>query len=71
VTLGQEAADVLAAIAGAPRLRLTRDRSYGEPHDVRVCGRRIEWIPLTHPGNRTPTWADRHDEWTKAVAGAR
>ncbi|WP_433287704.1 hypothetical protein ACQPZQ_34020 [Pseudonocardia sp. CA-142604] len=67
VTLGQEAADVLAALSGAQRLRLTRGGSYGEPQGVRLGGRRIEWIPLTHPGNRTPAWVVRHEEWAKAV----
>ena len=67
VTLGQEAADVLAALTGAQRLRLTRGESYGEPHGARIGGRHIEWIPLTHPGNRTSTWAVRHGEWAKAV----
>lgn len=66
VTLGQEAADVLAAITGAEPFVLTTGGEYGRSRSVVFGGSRREWIPLTHPGNRTPAWAARHAEW---VAG--
>ena len=67
VTLGQEAADVLAAIAGVERVLLRPDPDYGRPRPVVVAGRGWEWIPLTHPGNRTPAWKARHGQWAEAL----
>lgn len=63
VTLGQEAADVLAAITGHDRVLLDTGPDYGTRRRLRVEARDIEWIPLTHPGNRAPIWATRHALW--------
>ena len=67
VTLGQEAADVLARLLGADPITLRADDSYGLPRSVLVDGRAVEWIPLTHPGNRTPAWQARHEVWMQAM----
>lgn len=63
VTLGQEAADVLAAITGMDRVRLDRGPGYGRTVPIELGGSRREWLPLTHPGNRHSAWAQRHAEW--------
>jgi hypothetical protein len=63
VTLGQEAASVLAAISGADEIVLRPDAGYGGPRAIIIDGARREWIPLTYPGNRTPAWAERHRVW--------
>lgn len=68
VTLGQEAADVLAAISGTERFVLATGGGYGRPRTVVLGGSRREWIPLTHPGNRTPAWTARHAAWAGAQA---
>lgn len=65
VTLGQEAADVFAALTDTPPLVLNTGPAYGHPATVRADGRQLEWIALTHPGNRTPAWADRHRRWVQ------
>lgn len=63
VTFGEEAAAVFAAIVGVKPPTLRPDTNYGQPRPARINGRRIDWIPLTHPGNRTPAWRSRHAEW--------
>lgn len=63
-TLGQEAADVLAAIAGVEPMALRPNEAYGTPYPVKVGDTPLAWIPLTHPGNRTPVWRARHQLWT-------
>jgi hypothetical protein len=40
------------------------DHTYGHHHSVIIANRRIDWLPLTHPGNRTPAWRARHTRWT-------
>jgi len=69
VSLGQEAADVLAAITGAERSVLSTGVEYGRPRAVVLDGSRREWIPLTHPGNRTPAWVARHAVWAADQRG--
>ncbi|ODU27941.1 MAG: hypothetical protein ABS80_02985 [Pseudonocardia sp. SCN 72-51] len=64
VTLGQEAADVLTGLADTERVVLRADASYGTPRPVTVGGTEVDWLPLTHPGNHTPVWNERHEEWT-------
>jgi uracil-DNA glycosylase len=66
LTLGQEATDVFARLAGAERVVLRPEADYGRPRSVRVAGAWREWIPLTHPGNRTSIWAHRHQAWREA-----
>lgn len=68
VTLGQEAADVLAAITGADRVVLDLGPAYGERREITAAGRRRGWIPVTHPGNRAPSWAQRHRRWMGAAS---
>lgn len=65
VTLGQEAADVLVGIAGLAEINLGTRLDYGAPRKAIIGTRALEWIPLTHPGNRTPHWVARHDEWAR------
>lgn len=65
VTLGQEAADVLTGLAGVERVVLRADASYGTPRSVTVGGTKLEWLPLTHPGNRTPAWREQHKQWMR------
>jgi hypothetical protein len=67
VTLGQEAADVLAALADAEAVRLTPDEEYGNLRTLTVGGRQTRWLPLIHPGNRDRQWRGRHDRWTLSV----
>jgi uracil-DNA glycosylase len=63
VTLGQEAADAFAAITATERILLRPDKTYGRPHPVSVARRHLDWLPLTHPGNRTPAWRTHHERW--------
>ncbi|MCX6463451.1 MAG: hypothetical protein NTW05_07645 [Pseudonocardiales bacterium] len=67
VTLGREAAYVLAGVCGADRVRLRADTGYGQPRAITVAGVRRDWIPLTHPGNHTPAWTDRHAAWVRSL----
>jgi hypothetical protein len=67
VTLGQEAADVLAAVLGAEPVVLRRDESYGRELLVEVAGTKRAWLPLKHPGLRVPAWRARHDDWKAAL----
>jgi hypothetical protein len=68
VTLGQEAADVFAAVSGAPPVHLRPDATYGLPRTAVIDGRRLTWLALTHPGNRILIWRTRHTQWS---AGCR
>ncbi|MFD1045240.1 uracil-DNA glycosylase family protein [Kibdelosporangium lantanae] len=70
VTLGQEAADVLAELAGVDRVLLTPGADYGRARTVVVAGLRTQWIPLVHPGNRSARWRHRHQQWVRAVGTA-
>jgi hypothetical protein len=63
VTLGQEAADAFAAITATERILLRPDKAYGRPLPVSVARRHLDWLPLTHPGNRTPAWRTHHERW--------
>lgn len=63
VTLGQEAADVLAEIAELDRVQLDCGASYGTARPLAVDHQSFDWIPLTHPGNRTSRWVERHARW--------
>lgn len=64
VTLGQEAADVLTALTEQPRLVLDTSPRYGRRCSIRIGARHVDWLALTHPGNRTAAWATRHRQWT-------
>jgi uracil-DNA glycosylase len=68
VTLGQEAADAFAAIFATEPVRLRPDHTYGNHRSVTIANRRIDWLPLTHPGNRTPAWRIRHQQWTATAS---
>jgi hypothetical protein len=68
VTLGQEAADVLAAIAYADRMRLTINADYGRAWAITVNSRQMRWLPLIHPGNRSQSWKPCTSGWTQAMA---
>lgn len=63
VTLGQEAADVLAALTGHHRVVLNTGPDYGRHHVLRIGARATGWLALTHPGNRGAAWAVRHLRW--------
>lgn len=63
VTLGQEAADVLTAITGHTRVVLDTGPDYGRRRPLRTDAGQANWLALTHPGNRTAAWADRHRQW--------
>jgi hypothetical protein len=65
----QEAADVLAGITKADLVLLDTGPGYGVSREIVVDGHRIEWLALTHPGNRSPAWARRHSEWARSVRG--
>lgn len=72
VTLGQEAADVFAVLSGVDPVVLNTGPDYGRSYTVTVDGHQMDWIPLTHPGNRTPAWRDRHRQWMQnQQAGTR
>lgn len=66
VSLGEEAAEVFAAVTGADRAPMRRDDAYGQercvPPGCGVGG----WVALKHPGLREPRWKARHDEWKAA-----
>jgi hypothetical protein len=68
VTLGQEAADVLAVLTGADRVVLAPDESYGREHEVSLDGRKLCWTALTHPGNHGDVWQQRHLEWASGIS---
>jgi hypothetical protein len=61
VTLGEEARQVLASIAdegeGPPTRPLSPD-THGRPGRIDAAGVQRTWIALTHPGNRSPRWAE-------------
>ncbi len=67
VTLGREAADVFAALAGVPRVpfRLTGD--YGATRPVHLGDRELRWTPLVHPGAHLGVgWRNCHARWVLA-----
>lgn len=66
VTLGQEAADVFAVLTGSENVLLKQDLGYGTWVAVHFQGRRFDWLPLTHPGNRNQAWKGRHQRWIAA-----
>lgn len=67
VTLGQPAADVLAAVTGAARPVLRRDMSYGLERRLRAGRRLTRWLPLKHPGQRSPAWEQHHQLWKESL----
>jgi uracil-DNA glycosylase len=70
VTLGQEAADVLAGIAGTDRVPLALGSDYGRARALTVAGHQLRWVPLVHPGNRSNAWRRQHQRWAHTVAAA-
>ncbi|MGI5132978.1 hypothetical protein ACQEVB_39695 [Pseudonocardia sp. CA-107938] len=66
ITLGQEAADVFAALAAVEPVTLRPDDAYGAARTVRLGGKAVDWIPLTHPGNHHSVWRERHTIWMRA-----
>lgn len=67
VTLGQEAADVLACLAGVDRVALKPD-GYGRDRPVEVADSSMRWWPLVHPGNRDAGWRKAHQAWVDSRA---
>ena len=67
VTLGNAALRVFGKIVkGAERsISKLSAESYGEPIDVRVDGRSIEWIPLAHPA-APAVYQEAHKNWVAA-----
>ena len=65
VTLGQEAADVLAVLTRADRVVLTPDDTYGRERVITVDGRKLGWTALIHPGNRGEVWQRSHARWVR------
>jgi hypothetical protein len=73
VTLGEEARQVLVAIAddssGPPTKPLTQraerriDEDYGEAGTAQIGNRSFAWMALVHPGQRSKSWAMTHDRW--------
>lgn len=63
VTLGQEAADVFAAVCDVGAVVLRPDEHYGCLRNVRLGARLLAWTPLKHPGLRSPKWQQRHAAW--------
>ena len=70
VTLGQEAADVLAGIADTDRVPLALRSDYGRARVLTVAGHPMQWVPLVHPGNRSNAWRRQHQQWAHTVAAA-
>ena len=68
VTLGQPAADVLVGLLDIDRVILRRDAEYGQERLLRVGRRAIGWLPLKHPGQRSPAWEEQHHQWAAALA---
>jgi hypothetical protein len=76
MTLGQEAADVLAMAVdvdeqpGGLPLR-AGDPEYGTPGRIRASGHRGRWLALAHPGaTRQGAWANRHAPFIRSFAAA-
>lgn len=67
VTVGQPAADVLAAVLGIDRVALRDDADYGREQAVRLGRGLLAWLPLKHPGQRSTQWTRRHQEWKDLV----
>lgn len=63
VTLGQEAADVLAALTGADRVVLAPDADYGREHEIAFDGHKLRWTALTDPANHGDVWQQCHARW--------
>src|SRR5690348_989669 len=53
-----------ATIFATERVLLCPEHTYGDHRSMVIANRRIDWLPLTHPGNRTPAWRARHTQWT-------
>ncbi|RLK54272.1 hypothetical protein CLV68_5822 [Actinokineospora cianjurensis] len=64
ITLGREAADVFAGLAGTDRVPFRLTGSYGTPHHVPLGARELRWIPLIHPATRRGVgWRNTHARW--------
>ncbi|MBM7773591.1 hypothetical protein JOD54_003795 [Actinokineospora baliensis] len=64
ITLGQEAADVFAGLAGMDRVPFRLTGSYGSTHPVPLGARELHWIPLIHPATRRGAgWRNTHARW--------
>lgn len=68
MTLGQPAADVLTGVLCVDRVVLRRDADYGRERSLKTGRRKVAWIPLKHPGQRTPAWAEHHRRWADSRA---
>lgn len=64
ITLGNEALGVAAALVkGQLPQALTTDSSYGARHVVAFDDRKLEVLPLVHPGEKGPVWIETHERW--------
>lgn len=68
VTLGQEAWDTLVGVANNPKPpgdRLT-SLAYGKRGTIEIDGRKLEWLPLAHPGivRQSKAWREAHQAWS-------
>ncbi len=67
ITLGNEALVVAAALLeGDLPSRLRADEAYGKRRRVRFGAAQLEVLPLVHPGQRSGTWLQAHDRWTRS-----
>jgi uracil-DNA glycosylase len=60
VTLGQPAADVLTNLLDSNRVVHRRDESYGQERHLPFGRRALSWLPLKHPGQRSPRGEKHH-----------
>ncbi|PPK70846.1 hypothetical protein V5P93_002708 [Actinokineospora auranticolor] len=64
ITLGKEAADILAGLTGTDRVPFRVTGDYGSTRVVPLGGRELRWIPLIHPGTRHDVaWRNCHTRW--------
>ena len=64
VTLGEAALEVMRTLLnGQGPTRLEHDAGYGSPVAVEFEGRRSNWYPLVHPGQRRAAWRTAHKKW--------
>jgi hypothetical protein len=72
LTLGEEARQVLAAIAssssGPPTNQLRASApDYGHPGTVTIGNTERQWRALVHPGQRSEPWRDARSRWKTSL----
>ena len=59
---------MLADLLDVERITLRRDGGYGWERSVLIGDRTAVWLPLKHPGQRSPGWEEHHRRWSAGLA---